>query len=221
MEEQELTQEVLETPVEPQEEVDWKARYEEVATKAERAESLERQYKNLQRQLEKSRAENVTRSDLTALREQMAAALDAMRENDEYDEPKRKPRPSDFFKEAPKEPAQPSPDIQAKARQADKLMRRLGLSDNEQVRFADEYPDIDEAIDELDRRYEAKLKKDAAEEALLTLRKQQKMSGATKGDGTPSAATTDWHAIRDRFIKDPTNPENYNAWQRVKDNKPK
>lgn len=188
MENTEITQATVETPAPA--EPDWKAEYEKVKPIVERAESLEKQYKGLQRQLDKARTENVSKADLSALEDRIASALDALSQPEDDDEPKRKPRPSEIVKAArPKEEPKPdNPVFAYKLQVAEELIGTLGLSVSEQEKFAEQHPDIDDAIKELKKRNDARVAKLAADEALQTFRQQQKASGATKGDAGPSAA---------------------------------
>lgn len=200
-------------------EPDWKAEYEKVKPIVERAESLEKQYKSLQRELNKARTEHVSKADIAALEERLAAALDAM-SPDEDDEPKRKLRPSEVLRAArPKEEPKPeyAPEFAAKLQQAERLMKRLGYSDAQQDQIVHEYPDIDDALEELEKRRDAQIQKAAEESALQTFRQGQKASGATKGDGVPSASSLNDEELRRKFIENPDDPKISRDWLAIRD----
>lgn len=221
MEEQEITQTTVETPAPA--EPDWKAEYEKVKPIVERAESLEKQYKGLQRQLDKARSENVSKADIAELEDRLAAALDALSQPDDDDEPKRKPRPSEIVRAArPKqEPKPDNPVFAYKLQVAEELIGTLGLSVSEQEKFAEQHPDIDDAIKELRKRNDTRIAKAAADEALQTFRQQQKATGATKGDGAPSAASMDWYDLRRKYNDNPNDPRIAKEWEAIRNSRPK
>lgn len=217
------------TEEEPQEEPieDWRAKYE---SEAERRSSLEDQYKNLQRQLNKARQSSVTRDDLTALEDRLAAALEAVRESDEYEEekPKKRLSPSEIIKQqremAPKEADDPRETMAAEM-VFDILQNKFGLKKGtpEFEAEAEKLYDYDpsEALKVVEAKWEAELKRRAIEEARLESARKAKESGATKPDGGPSASSDNWFAIRDRYINNPDDPKNYSDWIKVKDHRPK
>uniref|UniRef100_A0A6M3JYP9 Uncharacterized protein n=1 Tax=viral metagenome TaxID=1070528 RepID=A0A6M3JYP9_9ZZZZ len=170
-------------------ETDWKAKYEEIAPKADKYDKLEPQYKGLQRELNKARTEHVSKADIAALEDRIAAALDAMSQSEDDDIPKRKPRPSEVVKAARPQETRPDipPDISADAKRALRLMDRLNLSEAEKERMKNDYEPSD-AVDKLEKDLETKITKDATEAALQNFRQAQKATGATKGDGLPSAS---------------------------------
>jgi len=182
--------------VEPQE-PDWKAEYEKAKPILERHESLEKQYKNLQRELNKARTEHVLKSDIASLEDRLAKALDAMSPADD-DEPPRKQRPSEILRRPAETKPETPPDQVVDAKRALKLMDRLGLSDADKARIQDEYEPAD-AVEKLEKDLEAKIRKEAAEEAINKLREEHKASGATKGDGGPSASADDDASFLERF----------------------
>lgn len=119
----------------------------------------------------------------------------------ELQKTKRRHEEEDATAKTAQEAKKPDPEFLAKDRQAQRLMKKLGYSESEQERFVTEYPDLDEGLEELDKRYDKKVQKDAEEKAIQAARQSQKASGATKGDGQPSAAGLDDSAFLEAYSK--------------------
>lgn len=192
-----------ETPTE-----DWKAKYEAIAPKAQRLDELEPQYKKLQTELNKQRERFITRDDFTAFEDRIAKALDATRDSDEEEEPKRKPKPSEVIRlarEAAPKPKEPevAPEVVAFATVASRICKENGWDENSpQYRTANSK----EPVDGLTYLYQEAAKSaatKAAEAAELKHKQAIKDAGGTSLAGGPSAASLDFAALRQKFIQDP------------------
>jgi len=197
METQELTPQA-----EPQ--IDWKAEAEKAKQETE---NLRSQYKGIQRELNKARQNYVSRDDLTALEDRLAAALETLRDRDEeeVERPKRQ-TPTEIIRaqrETKKEP-QVDPTFAAAARQVTDLLTKMGVKQGskewEDTLMGDDgdYKDPFVVLEELQQKQIAQKAKELFEAKELEVAKKAKESGATKPDGVPSAAAPD----DDEFIRD-------------------
>ncbi len=178
---------------------DWRAKYKDEIAKEYVPVS---QYKGIQRELNKARQS--PKFDVTEIAREVAKVitpgLDAVykRDSDYEDEPKRKPLPSELVMqqftttETKKEP-QVDPMFQAAAKQVTDLLQKQGVKQGskewEDILTGEDgdYKDPFVVLEELQQKEIARKAKELYEAEKLEVARKAKESGATKGDGAPSA----------------------------------